>query len=241
MIVYQIRDWDSHFENNKSRERNDCSFVCVPNKQHGLGFQRVVSEKDGSTIYGIWHMIVGTCSRQKKPRLGWLTQDGHQTGTPLTPDDLSLQFRRPVKEVERALEFLSSPRVGWMICYDLPEVADNEYPALSAREVPADCPNGAPEEKRREENGIEEKRTLGATEKPSPTSDRDLSQDDWLKLLAADPAYEGIDVAIQFARMVQWCKANNKQSSRRRFVNWLNRCDRPLKSTATATDHANGF
>jgi len=83
--------------------------------------------------------------------------------------------------------------------------------------------------------------TLVATDEPSSTAEKNLSQDDWLKLLSADPTYEGLDVPIQFGRMAQWCKANGKQATRRRFVNWLNRCDRPMKTTATAIDHSKGF
>lgn len=82
---------------------------------------------------------------------------------------------------------------------------------------------------------------LAATAEPSPASQKDLSQDDWLKMLSADPAYEGLDVPIQFARMVQWCKTNGKQPTRRRFINWLNRADKPMKTAATETDHSKGF
>lgn len=85
------------------------------------------------------------------------------------------------------------------------------------------------------------KLTLGATAEPPPADDKSLSQDDWLKMLAADPAYSGMDVPTQFARMVRWCKENGKQATRRRFVNWLNRCDQPVKTSATTTDHSKGF
>ena len=51
---------------------------------------------------------------------------------------------------------------------------------------------------------------------------------DWLKELSAKPAYQGIDVAREHGKMQAWCAANRKQPTRRRFVNWLNRVEKPL-------------
>jgi hypothetical protein len=162
--LYQIVDWDKNFENNKSRTRAQCSFVCVPNKQHGMGFSRVMAEKDGAAIYGVWHLIVGACSQQEK-REGWLTHDGHQTGTAWTLDDLALKFRRPEKEIERAIEVLSSAKVGWIKTYQYGENAEPVECSPSARVVPAECPSGAlkrreeKEEKGRETPTLEEVKT----------------------------------------------------------------------------------
>jgi hypothetical protein len=50
----------------------------------------------------------------------------------------------------------------------------------------------------------------------------------WLARLKADPAYAGLDIDREFARMKSWCDTNRKQPSRRRFVNWLLRCERPM-------------
>jgi uncharacterized phage protein (TIGR02220 family) len=151
MIVYQVKDWDRNYENNKSREREDCSFVCVPNSHSGLGISRVLDEKDGATIYGIFNLIVGACSRQRKPREGWMTQDGHPTGTPWAVADLSLMFRRPEKEIRRALDVLCSPGVAWI---GRVEIAEDGQIIGGARVVPADCPPSALEgrkERKKEE------------------------------------------------------------------------------------------
>lgn len=137
-MIYQVKDWSRHFENNKSRERDKCAFVCVPNKQHGMGFVKIMMHKDGATIYGIWICILGALSQQSKPRLGWLTDDGREGGRPWTAEDLALKFRRPASEVSRALEVISSEGVGWLC-------------PSGARLVPAECPSGALEEKRNEE------------------------------------------------------------------------------------------
>jgi uncharacterized phage protein (TIGR02220 family) len=126
-MTYKIKDWGVHFENNRSRVIEHCSFVCVPNKQHGMGFSRVMAEIDGAAIYGVWHLLVGACSQQTK-RDGWMTLDGQQSGTPWSPEDLALKFRRPVKEIVRALTFLSSEKVGWITTY-----------AQSDAQVTTDC------------------------------------------------------------------------------------------------------
>jgi hypothetical protein len=141
MRVFQVIEWDQHFENSKSRERKDCSFVCVPNKQSGLGFSRMMAHKNGAAVYGIWCLLLGALSRQtranKKGREGWLTHDGHSTGTPWTVSDLSLLWRRPEAEIEVALNLLVHPSVGWIQAFD------RKVEAGTTRLVPVECPHGA--------------------------------------------------------------------------------------------------
>lgn len=61
----------------------------------------------------------------------------------------------------------------------------------------------------------------------------------WLQDLKADPAYAGIDVEQEFARMRRWCAEHFKQPTRRRFINWLNRCDRTITQKVTTTPQFN--
>lgn len=56
-----------------------------------------------------------------------------------------------------------------------------------------------------------------------------------LEELKSDPAYAGIDVEREHAKMIRWCAENHKQPTRRRLVNWLNRADRPLKPSSNHT------
>ena len=65
--------------------------------------------------------------------------------------------------------------------------------------------------------------------KAGPTSDNE-----WLQLLASDKTYEGIDVKREYGKMLRWCEQNNKQATRRRFVNWLNRADQPVSGSSNA-------
>lgn len=62
----------------------------------------------------------------------------------------------------------------------------------------------------------------------SPTSDAE-----WLAELSKNTAYDGIAIGAEYAKMQAWCGANHKQPTRRRFVNWLNRADKPMPRQIT--------
>lgn len=183
--VYQVLDWDRLFENNKSRERDQLHFVCVPNKQDGMGLTRVLTHPNGAAIYGIWQLILGACSRQNRPRDGWLTDtgrapDGHEAGTPWAPADLALRWRRPVTEIEEALRVLSAPNINWIKA--LPLKVPAECPD-SARIVPVEClgteregreGNGIPPTPKRMHgipNTVDEVIAYGRTCQPSPVNE----------------------------------------------------------------------
>ena len=69
----------------------------------------------------------------------------------------------------------------------------------------------------------EKNKTVGRSAKASPASDAE-----WLESLTANAAYQGINVGLEYGKMQAWCGANSKQPTRRRFVNWLNRAERPM-------------
>lgn len=112
--VYQVKDWEKIYENARSRDVINCTFVCMPNSQDGNGFVELMSEPDGTAIYGLFCAIVGKLSRQRPPRKGLLTSDGTDDGLPWTAQMMSKWWRRPVDEVERALEKLASDEVKWL-------------------------------------------------------------------------------------------------------------------------------
>lgn len=55
-----------------------------------------------------------------------------------------------------------------------------------------------------------------------------LSDEEFLSELEANPTYAGINVRQLNGRMQVWCAVNGKRPTRRRLVNWLNREDRPI-------------
>lgn len=52
-----IRDWDIHFEADRSRQWKKLSWVPVPNKQ-GLGYKKIMLQKNGVEIFGCWIAII---------------------------------------------------------------------------------------------------------------------------------------------------------------------------------------
>jgi len=76
-------------------------------------------------------------------------------------------------------------------------------------------------------------------EKEGANGSRPTSDLDWIAELCKDPTYRGIDVEIEYAKMHRWCEVNKKQPTRRRFINWLNRAERPL-SVRTPTRQVYG-
>jgi hypothetical protein len=120
---YRVLNWDDNFETAQSRKVDRLNWVGVPNKQHGLGLTKILSQEDGAAIYGIWHLIVGACSQQNSPRAGWLTQDGSALGVPWDVDDMAEKWRRRPAEIARALDVLCSPKVRWMTTIE--EVVDD--------------------------------------------------------------------------------------------------------------------
>lgn len=153
--LYQIRDWDLHFENNKSRERELCAWCPIPNKQDGLGYGRVMRARDGEAIYGAFMAVVLVASKQNRPRAGYLTDTGRADGVPYDSDALSIKTKARASILARMLALCSDESIGWIDTFD-----------TSASGVPAKCPPGAIEVKRREEK--EEKRREGKGEHFTP-------------------------------------------------------------------------
>lgn len=114
MTLYRIAHWQKHFENHKSRSRETCAWVKMPNKQDGMGLQRILAEPDGIALFGVWCLILQKCSRQPAPRDGWLTDDGSELGSPWDTTELAFQWRQSADLLERAIATFCSPRIGWM-------------------------------------------------------------------------------------------------------------------------------
>jgi hypothetical protein len=55
-----------------------------------------------------------------------------------------------------------------------------------------------------------------------------LPDEEFLDGLQKNPAYSMLNVRLCYHRMLAWCETNGKQPSRRRFINWLNREDKPM-------------
>lgn len=156
MIVYRVRDWSRHFENNRTRELKELRFVILPNKHDGDGYTELLDHPNGAAHYGAWCSIVQVASKCD-PR-GTLLRDGAR---PHDSRSLSRLTRIPKETFDEALPRLVT--VGWLIAEPAMGEAqgqqaqeDREIPQEGAITSPAEdrtpLPEGAPELNRTEEN-----------------------------------------------------------------------------------------
>lgn len=66
-----------------------------------------------------------------------------------------------------------------------------------------------------------------------------LTDEQFLAELMVDPTYAGIDVSREHGKMLRWCEVNRRHPTRRRFLNWLNRAERPMSGKAPNEQHPN--
>lgn len=92
----KIRDWDSHFEQDRTRQWKHLKWVPIPNKQ-GSGYRKIMKQKNGLEIFGCWIAIIEVAS-QCNPR-GDCSKHNLETLSDLTLIDS--------KKLKNAIEFLS--------------------------------------------------------------------------------------------------------------------------------------
>jgi hypothetical protein len=234
-VVYRIKDWETLYETAETRKLENLRWVPLPNKHDGLGFRRLALQKNRSELLASWVLMLQVASKAKRGHRGALMRDGRG----LDHEDLALMTGFSAQAFEQALIFFSDARQGWLV---LEGVVNQPPPAPPAESpaTPADSPattGESPAEGKGMEgselNGIDVgKKAAGA----APTSDAD-----WLESLKSDPAYIGIDVATEHAKAIRWCETNRKQLSRRRFINWLNRAERPMGNAKPQSEFANAW
>jgi hypothetical protein len=64
-VNYRIKDWNDHFENNRTRDLKHIDWVPIPNKMDDLGYVRLVTHKHGAAHLGAWLAMVEIASRCK--------------------------------------------------------------------------------------------------------------------------------------------------------------------------------
>ena len=216
MKVYRIRDWDVHFENNKSREREKCSFCCVPNKQDGLGYGLLMQEPDGESLYGAFVATVLVVSKQKR-RKGYLTADGLPSGCPLSARQIAVKTKFKEATIQRMIDVVSSNEIGW-----IDEVEE------SARRVPAECPPSALEGK-----GREGKEGKGSSPPPEPFPEaKKPSWDEFWGYCQTQacliPAEWYVRDKFEAAESSNWRDKQNWQAYARRCRAWWESDGRPM-------------
>lgn len=223
MKLYSIKDWATCYETHETKKLVALRWVPIPNKHDGLTFRQIGQEKRAADLFAAWVLMVQLASKSDKNHRGQLVRNGR----PMSARDMSITTGFPESIFSAALAYFSQESVGWIIAEDFnlelplspgePGESPGE-PGLSPENLPL---NGR---EWKEGNGRKE---VGRAAVAAPTSDSE-----WLAELQTNPAYNGISVATEFAKMRAWCSANKKQPTRRRFVNWLNRAEKPMQTTA---------
>jgi len=107
MNIYQIKDWNERYENNRSRTVKDLSWVPIPNRHDGEAYSRLMLQKDAPIIFTVWILLLQVASRCH-PRGSLLTSSGQ----PHNSESLSIKTRAKVEWFEKSLPFLV--QIGWV-------------------------------------------------------------------------------------------------------------------------------
>ncbi len=233
--MYAIKDWAKFYEVSDSRKvEGPLSWVAVRTKQDGFGFRRLASHRKSCELFSAFVLMVQIAARLPRGERGILVRDGR----PLNAKSLATMTGFPAPAFEMALEFFCDPEQGWMETVALPDTpaspansANPDAPGVTAPPATTTPPVRIPPDASGvsgytvQDSTVQDK-TVGGMRSPRPVDD----EASWLKSLAIDEAYRGIDVNREFAKMKVWCLTRHRQPTRRRFVNWLNRCEKPLSS-----------
>lgn len=132
MIAYRIRDWDKHFECNRTRRLKRMFWVPFPNSHDSEGYTELLDHRQGAAHLGAWLACVQVASRCA-PRGTLVRHDGR----PLSVRSLSRMTRIPEEILTPALERLVS--IGWIESYEIAhpgaEIRHEGVPTWNGMEV----------------------------------------------------------------------------------------------------------
>src|ERR1700684_3855635 len=107
MKVYRVRDWDSLYENNRTRSMKFMQWIPITNKQDGDGYIQVVEGKNGAEMLGGWLAILQVASKCRT-RGTLLRSSGH----PHDAASISAMSRLPADSIQNALDKSAADRKG---------------------------------------------------------------------------------------------------------------------------------
>lgn len=151
---FQVKDWSSNYENNRTKELRKMTWVPVPNRMDGDGYTELLDHPNGAAHFGAWNAIVQIASKCE-PR-GTLLRD---CGRPHTSQSLARMSRIPAAVFEEALDRLVE--IGWLERLGTPDQQDTRIPHEGATIPPQGAASRAraPERKGTEGNGMRENGT----------------------------------------------------------------------------------
>lgn len=120
----RIKDWNEHFENNRTRELKAMRYVPIPTKHDGEGYSSLLDHENGPAHYGAWVVIVAVAAKSE-PR-GSLLRDGR---IPHDAQSLSRKTRFPADVISEALPRLVE--LGWIEEEYLTQPPKSQHDALT--------------------------------------------------------------------------------------------------------------
>ncbi len=156
---YIIKDWDTHYENSRSRAVENLRWVSVPNKHDGEGYGLTMEQDNAAELFAAWVLIVQVASKCQSR--GTLARDD---GSPLTARSLAAKTRAPEAWFTAALEFFTTKTL-WLERHSPDSVASPDHHLTITQpspsyQVSADRREG----NRREEKGIGEDPSFPSSE-----------------------------------------------------------------------------
>lgn len=142
MKPYRIKDWEKHFENNRSKEIKHLQWVPVPIKLDGDGYLQIMAEPDGPALFGCWIAMIELAGKSQV-RGTFLRDDG----TARDHASFARTLKMPLDLVERALFFFTET-LEWIEGAVIPQEG-----AVNVRQGCGDFPI--------EEKGIEQQGSEG--------------------------------------------------------------------------------
>ena len=104
----KVKDWEIHYENNRTRDYKNLRWVPIPNQLDGDGFTELVDHPNAAAHLGAWVAIVQVASRCD-PR-GILMRDG---GRPHNAESLARITRLPADVFREVIPRLLGS-IGWL-------------------------------------------------------------------------------------------------------------------------------
>lgn len=145
MNCYRIKDWEKHFENNRTKELKRLGWVPMPNRMDGDGYTELLEHENGAAHFGAWCALVEVASRCD-PR-GTLLREGAK---PHDFASLARISRLPAHIFAEVLPRLI--KIGWVEVISVETNEVIEIPQEGAVLVPQDA---AALRARTGENGME--------------------------------------------------------------------------------------
>lgn len=64
--------------------------------------------------------------------------------------------------------------------------------------------------------------------KPSRSTRKKITDEEWLEEIKANPAYSGISIEVEMGKAQAWAMTNSRKCTRAFLLNWFNRAEKPV-------------